>query len=106
MSILSSIGRIAAEFSAARARHQTERSIRSLPLELQKDIGWPDAFDARHRLPPWRWLVGGNEIIVKTQNQRPAACFADIRQAFIFSLHANEASRAMQAPHDAYEQDA
>ena len=46
MSILSSIGRIAAEFSAARARHQTERSIRSLPIELQKDIGWPDAFDS------------------------------------------------------------
>ncbi len=45
MSILSSIGRIAAEFSAARARHQTEQSIRSLPVELQKDIGWPDAFD-------------------------------------------------------------
>ena len=45
MSILSSIGRIASEFSAARARHQTERTIRSLPVELQKDIGWPDAFD-------------------------------------------------------------
>jgi len=45
MSILSSIGRIAAEFSAARARHQTERTIRSLPVELQKDIGWPDALD-------------------------------------------------------------
>ena len=46
MSILSSIGRIASEFSAARARHQTERSIRSLPVELQKDIGWPDAFES------------------------------------------------------------
>jgi hypothetical protein len=45
MSILSSIGRIAAEFTAARARHQTERTIRSLPIELQKDIGWPDAYD-------------------------------------------------------------
>lgn len=45
MSILSSIGRLAAEFSAARARHQTERTIRSLPVELQKDIGWPDAFE-------------------------------------------------------------
>lgn len=48
MSILSTIGRIAAEFSAARARHQTEQTIRSLPLELQKDIGWPDAFDKEH----------------------------------------------------------
>jgi len=45
MSILSSIGRIAAEFTAARARYQTERTIRSLPIELQKDIGWPDALD-------------------------------------------------------------
>jgi hypothetical protein len=45
MSILSSIGRIAAEFKAARARHQTERTVRSLPIELQKDIGWPDAFE-------------------------------------------------------------
>ncbi|MEW9805148.1 hypothetical protein [Mesorhizobium marinum] len=45
MSIISSIGRIAAEFSAARARHQTERTIRSLPIELQKDIGWPDAYE-------------------------------------------------------------
>ena len=45
MSILSSIGRLAAEFSASRARYQTERTIRSLPVELQKDIGWPDASD-------------------------------------------------------------
>ncbi|WP_378950342.1 hypothetical protein [Mesorhizobium sp. ANAO-SY3R2] len=47
MSILSTIGRIANEFSAARARYQTERSIRALPLELQKDIGWPEALDSR-----------------------------------------------------------
>ena len=57
MSILSSIGRMAAEFSAARARHQTERTIRSLPVELQKDIGWPDAFDKdsgyRHGVGSW-----------------------------------------------------
>lgn len=57
MSIFASIGRIAAEFSAARARHQTERTIRSLPVELQKDIGWPDAFDrnnaVRHGVGSW-----------------------------------------------------
>lgn len=47
MSLLSSIGRIAAEYSAARARYQTEVSIRSLPIELQKDIGWPDAYHPR-----------------------------------------------------------
>lgn len=28
--------------SKARARHQTERIMRSLPLEIQKDIGWPN----------------------------------------------------------------
>ena len=42
MSILSSIGRIATEYRAARARYQTERALRSLPIELQKDIGWPE----------------------------------------------------------------
>ena len=47
MSILSSLGRIATEFSAARARYQTERAIRSLPIELQKDIGWPEASDGK-----------------------------------------------------------
>lgn len=45
MAIFSSIGRLAAEFTAARARYRTERTIRSLPLELQKDIGWPDAHE-------------------------------------------------------------
>jgi hypothetical protein len=45
MSILSSIGRIATEFSAARTRYRTERAIRALPPELQKDIGWPEAAD-------------------------------------------------------------
>ncbi|AZO54212.1 MAG: hypothetical protein EOS78_08290 [Mesorhizobium sp.] len=47
MSILSSLGRIATEFNAARSRYQTERAIRSLPIELQKDIGWPEASDAK-----------------------------------------------------------
>ncbi len=48
MSILSSIGRIATEFKTARARHHTARVIRSLPPELQKDIGWPDVFETRN----------------------------------------------------------
>lgn len=47
MSILSTLGRLATEFSAARTRYQTERSIRSLPFELQKDIGWPETFDSK-----------------------------------------------------------
>jgi hypothetical protein len=57
MSILSSIGRLATEFSAARARYQTERAIHALPIELQKDIGWPEAADAkigaRHGVGSW-----------------------------------------------------
>jgi hypothetical protein len=48
MSVLSTLGRYAAEFSAARARYLTERQVRSLPVEIQKDIGWPDAH-AGHR---------------------------------------------------------
>jgi len=44
MSILSTLGRIAAEYRAVRARQQTERSIRSLPPEIQKDIGWPEGY--------------------------------------------------------------
>lgn len=57
MSILSSLGRIAADFSAARARYQTERSIRSLPIELQKDIGWPEAYsvDPSYRRGAGSW---------------------------------------------------
>lgn len=57
MSILSSIGRIATEYSAARARYQTERAIRALPPEVQKDIGWPDATNhtvgANHGIGSW-----------------------------------------------------
>ncbi len=57
MSILSSIGRIATEFSAARARYRTERAIRALPVELQKDIGWPEAADTKisHRNGVGSW---------------------------------------------------
>jgi hypothetical protein len=48
MSILSTIGRLAAEYHEARVRYLTERSIHSLPIELQKDIGWPDAYETRN----------------------------------------------------------
>jgi hypothetical protein len=47
MSILSTIGRFAAEYSAARNRFLTERQVRSLPFEIQKDIGWPDSYTRR-----------------------------------------------------------
>ncbi|CCV15801.1 hypothetical protein [Mesorhizobium sp. STM 4661] len=42
MSILSSIGRIATRYSATRARYRSERALLSLPIELRKDIGWPE----------------------------------------------------------------
>ena len=45
--ILSTIGRIASEFNAARTRYRTERAIYALPVELQKDIGWPEASDPK-----------------------------------------------------------
>lgn len=44
MSIMSRLGRFAAEYRAERARIATERSIRALPAEIQKDIGWPEAY--------------------------------------------------------------
>ncbi|TIQ83301.1 MAG: hypothetical protein E5X44_28585 [Mesorhizobium sp.] len=54
MSILSSVGRIATRYSAARARYRSERALLSLPIELRKDIGWP-------------------EIVVDAQNSRRIA---------------------------------
>ncbi|BCH15159.1 hypothetical protein [Mesorhizobium sp. L-2-11] len=54
MSILSSVGRIATRYSAARSRYRSERALLSLPIELRKDIGWP-------------------EIVVDAQNSRRIA---------------------------------
>ena len=103
MSILSSIGRIATEFSAARARYQTERAIRSLPIELQKDIGWPEA--GRHARSGIRHGVGSlgwSEVIHAYQYRRPAARAAP---AGLFCFICSRTSRpAMSPPHDAYEQ--
>ena len=74
MSILSSIGRIAAEFSAARARHQTEADHPFAADRTSEGHRLARRLRQGQRLPSRRWLLGGNEIIVKTQNQRPAAC--------------------------------
>lgn len=49
MSVLSSLGRLAAQYSAARSRYRTERAIHSSPLELQKDIGWPELSETARR---------------------------------------------------------
>ncbi|MDQ0329029.1 MULTISPECIES: hypothetical protein [Phyllobacteriaceae] len=51
MSILSSIGRIATRYSAARTHARTQRVLRSLPIELRKDIGWPEAVDEQPSRP-------------------------------------------------------
>lgn len=32
-------------------RRRTERFIRNLPVEIQKDIGWPDGGTRRAKLP-------------------------------------------------------
>ncbi|WP_192183814.1 hypothetical protein [Mesorhizobium amorphae] len=42
MSILSSVSRMAARYAANRARYRSERALLSLPIELRKDIGWPE----------------------------------------------------------------
>jgi hypothetical protein len=42
MFTLSSIGRAAARYAHARARYRSERALLSLPIELRKDIGWPE----------------------------------------------------------------
>ncbi|MEO9337954.1 hypothetical protein ABFT80_10975 [Mesorhizobium sp. SB112] len=57
MSILSKIGRLATEFKTARNQYLTERSIRSLPFEIQKDIGWPESYRPNTRRHP-RPLIG------------------------------------------------
>ena len=40
MSILTAIARYAAELGEARTRFHNERILGSLPLDVQKDIGW------------------------------------------------------------------
>jgi hypothetical protein len=42
MSILSSLGRVASRYAQNRARYRSERELLSLPIELRKDIGWPE----------------------------------------------------------------
>lgn len=44
MSILNTITGYAHELRARRLRARTYLEITSLPREIQKDIGWPDAY--------------------------------------------------------------
>jgi hypothetical protein len=57
MSILSSLGRVASRYAQNRARHRSERELLSLPIELRKDIGWPEIADRRNdrRLGTTNW---------------------------------------------------
>lgn len=49
MTIMRTIGRLAADYRARRRRLSTYLEISSLPLEIQKDIGWPDFMDERRK---------------------------------------------------------
>ena len=60
MSIISSITHLARQYRTARSRYLTERLIGDLPMELRKDIGWPDAGNGATRgtqgSRPWMLL--------------------------------------------------
>lgn len=60
MSIFSTLERFISDYSASRARYLTERAIGGLPIELQKDIGWPGASETRmpHRPSVGHWAGG------------------------------------------------
>ena len=60
MSVISALSHLANEYRAARSRYLTERQVRSLPLEIQKDIGWPDireSSSSKRTLPAF-WTEG------------------------------------------------
>ena len=44
MSILTRLSRYATDYRARRRQAQTYAHVTSLPREIQKDIGWPDAY--------------------------------------------------------------
>lgn len=55
MSILNAITAYAADLRERRLRARTYHEVTSLPLEIQKDIGWPDPAGAPEtRTPPFR----------------------------------------------------
>ena len=43
MSVYSTLSTIATEWRSARDEARTRRIVGSLPIEIQKDIGWPDS---------------------------------------------------------------
>ena len=48
MSVFSALSNLTAELRLAREEARTRRIVNSLPIEIQKDIGWPDMFEGRH----------------------------------------------------------
>ncbi len=52
MTLYSTLARFAADWRDARSEARTRRVIGSLPAEIRKDIGWPDALnvDLRQRV--------------------------------------------------------
>ncbi|PSJ60142.1 hypothetical protein C7I84_12200 [Mesorhizobium ephedrae] len=63
MSVISALGRIAAEYQAARNRYLTERQVHALPYEIQKDIGWPDLYQRRpSHLPLGTWAGDADRV--------------------------------------------
>jgi hypothetical protein len=60
MSILNTFDHYLIGFRTRRDQARTERMIASLPPEVQKDIGWPRAYeDAHHRLIRENGRYGG-----------------------------------------------
>ncbi len=49
MTLYSTLARVAADWRYARSEARTRRIIASLPVEVRKDIGWPDAIDGDFR---------------------------------------------------------
>lgn len=45
MTLYSTLARVAAHWRYARSEARTRRIIASLPADVRKDIGWPDALD-------------------------------------------------------------
>ena len=70
MSILSSIGRVATRYAQNRARHRSERELLALPIELRKDIGWPEIVIDAHNDLPTKILDDGYDPSVRHQPER------------------------------------
>lgn len=54
MSIMTNVGAIARQWRRWRLTARTERAIGALPLDVRKDIGWPDRYTAEIGQPPAR----------------------------------------------------